>query len=81
MMKLRSVMSDEAVEQKIAQLEQDKRVAEELLFLVLDRIDEPVVLDVSESKKLSTKDRFIDIDIDVENDTWTLQVVTFHGQP
>lgn len=74
-------MSDEAVEQKIAQLEQDKRVAEELLFLVLDRIDEPVVLDVSESKKLSTKDRFIDIDIDVENDTWTLQVVTFHGQP
>lgn len=68
-------MSD-AAEQKIAHLEQELRVAQELLFLVLDHIDEPVVLDVEESKKAMKADRMIDLNLNDEDGTWTLQVVT-----
>lgn len=72
-------MSDEAVERKIAQLEQDKRVAEELLFLVLDHVDEPVVLNIEEAKSQMRADRIIDLDLNAEDGTMTLQVVTISG--
>jgi len=70
----------EAAEQKIAELEQSKRVAEELLFLVLDHVGEPVVLDIEESKKEMKADRMIDLQLDAEAGTWTLQVVTISEQ-
>lgn len=66
-------MSD-SVENIVAQLEQDKRVAEELLFLVLDYIDEPVVLNIEESKKRISNDRVVDIEFTPEEGTVTLQV-------
>lgn len=72
-------MSNEAVERKIAQLEQDKRVAEELLFLVLDHVDEPVVLNIEEAKSQMKSDRIIDLDLNAEDGTMTLQVVTISG--
>lgn len=60
----------------IEQLEQELRVAQELLFLVLDHIGEPVVLDIEESKKAIQPDRMISLDLDEEAGQWVVQVVT-----
>lgn len=67
-------MSDSA-EKKIAELEGELRVSQELLFLVLDKISEPVVLSISESRERMKNDRVIDLDLDEQAGTWTLQVV------
>lgn len=73
-------MSEEAAEQKIAGLENELRVAQELLFLVLDQVGEPVVLNVAEARERMKNDRVIDLDLDEQADTWTLQVVDVpHG--
>lgn len=61
---------------EIEKLQQELRVAHELLFLVLDQIGEPVVLDAVAAKEAFKDDRMIDIDLDDENGLWTLQVVT-----
>jgi hypothetical protein len=66
----------EAAEKKIAELEQRARVAEELLFLVLDTIDEPVSFDVDEAKAKMSSDRIIDLQLDDDHNLWTLQVIT-----
>lgn len=60
----------------IEKLEQDKSVAEELLFLVLDHVGEPVVLNIAEAKKRMQVGKRIDVDFDYDNGTCTLQVVT-----
>lgn len=66
----------ESAEKKIAELETELRVAQELLFLVLDHIDEPVVLDIEEAKAKIHEDRVIDLDLNEQSGTWTLQVVS-----
>lgn len=63
-------------EEKIAKLEQELRVAQELLFLVLDELDEPVVLDIEESKAKAINDKRIDLDLNDKEGTITLQVVS-----
>lgn len=63
----------EAAEKKIADLEQELRVAQELLFLVLDEVGEPVVIDSDEAKRKSMTDRMIDLQL--EDGNWVVQVV------
>ena len=63
------------IQQTIQELEQGKRVAEELLFLVLDHIGEPVVLDVETSKKKLQKGVFIDLQLNEKTGKWTLRTV------
>lgn len=67
-------MSD-AVERKIAQLESEKAVAEQLLFLVLDKVDEPVVIDLAYARDRIKDSVMIDMQLDEEAGTWTLQIV------
>jgi len=61
---------------EIEKLERELRVAHELLFLVLDYVGEPVVLDAHASKSVFKDDRMIDLDLNDEEGTWTLRVVT-----
>lgn len=55
-----------------ATVEQELRVAQELLFLVLDEIDQPVILNVEEAREKMNKDRMIELELDEEAGTWTL---------
>lgn len=55
--------------------EKARRVAEELLFSVLDFLGEPIVMDIDRVKKIKIEGRAIDIDFDQEAGTVTLQVV------
>ena len=64
-------MSEEAAS-RVAGLENELRVAQELLFLVLDQMGEPVVLNVAEARERMNNDRVIDLDLDEQADTWTL---------
>jgi len=73
-------LTSEIFEERIEQLEKEKQVAEELLFLVLDHVDEPVTLNVEEAKQRIKKDRRIDLDFNDEAGTWTLQVVTIEDE-
>lgn len=63
-------------DEKISNLEDELRVAQELLFLVLDEINAPVVIDAEAAKKKGSSDRRIDLDLDEKAGTWTLKVVT-----
>lgn len=72
----------EAAERRIAELEealqeakQETRVAQELLAAVLVEHDAPVVLKIDELEAATGMDRFIDLQLDDEERTWTLQVV------
>jgi L-alanine-DL-glutamate epimerase-like enolase superfamily enzyme len=56
-------------------LEDELRVAQELLFLVLDYIAEPVRLDIDQARERMSADRRIDIDLDEQNNQWILSVV------
>ena len=61
---------------RVAQLEKELRAAHELLYLVLDKIGEPVVLDTEESRERMSADRAIDLSLDEEAGTWTLRIKT-----
>jgi L-alanine-DL-glutamate epimerase-like enolase superfamily enzyme len=56
-------------------VEDELRVAQELLFLVLDYIAEPVRLDIDQARERMSADRRIDIDLDEQNNQWILSVV------
>jgi L-alanine-DL-glutamate epimerase-like enolase superfamily enzyme len=56
-------------------VEDELRVAQELLFLVLDYISEPVRLDIDQARERMSADRRIDIDLDEQNNQWILSVV------
>lgn len=56
--------------------ERELLAAQELLFLVLDHIGEPVVLDMDSARERLTRDRRIDLDLDDKTGKWTLKVVT-----
>jgi hypothetical protein len=56
-------------------VEDELRVAQELIFLVLDYIAEPVRLDIDQARERMSADRRIDIDLDEQNNQWILSVV------
>lgn len=70
----------QAQEKKIEQLEQELRVAQELLFLVLDEVGGPVSFDIDTAREKMKSDRFIDLNLSEDEKTWTLQVVSTSDQ-
>lgn len=70
----------QAQEKKIEQLEQELRVAQELLFLVLDEVGGPVSFDIAVAREKMKSDRFIDLNLSEDEKTWTLQVVSTSDQ-
>lgn len=56
-------------------LKGELQAAQQLLFLVLNHVGEPVVLDIEESREAIRSDRMIDITLDEENQNWVLSVV------
>lgn len=60
---------------RVAQLENELRAAQELLYLVLDQIGEPVVINAEEARERMKAERAIDLSLDKEAGTWTLRVV------
>lgn len=62
-------------EEKISRLETELRAAQELLYLVLVEVDQPVVLNAAESRERMQEERVIDLSLDEEAGTWTLQVI------
>lgn len=61
--------------EEIERLEQEARAAQELLFLVLDQIGEPVVLSIESVKEKMKGNRRIDLDLNEEEGVWVLKVV------
>lgn len=61
--------------EEIERLEQEARAAQELLFLVLDHIGEPVVLSIESVKERMKGNRRIDLDLNEEEGVWVLKVV------
>lgn len=59
----------------IADLQKDKRAAEELLFLVLHQLGKPFIVDLAAGREAIREDNAIDISIDEEKDVAILQVV------
>lgn len=68
------------VTNEIQQLKDELRVAQELLFLVLDHIGEPVVLDIATSREKIMADKAIDLQLDKATERWVLQVVNINEQ-
>lgn len=67
---------------ELEQLKKDKRVAEELLFMVLNEYGKPFVVDLPKAREaVSAGDNAIDISIDEERDVCILQVVPLHDVP
>lgn len=62
--------------ERVAELEKELRAAHELLYLVLDKVGEPVVLDIEESRERMSADRAIDLSLNEEAGTWTLGIKT-----
>ncbi len=65
-------MSEEAT---VESLGQELRAAQELLFLVLDQIGEPVVINIDEAKNVMKQERMIDLQLDDESNNWVVSVV------
>ena len=61
---------------EMTRLEREVMAAQELLFLVLDHIGEPVVLDMEKARERMSRDRRIDLDLNEETGQWILKVVT-----
>lgn len=55
--------------------ENEARVAQELLYLVLEQIGEPVELTSERIHAGIRKDRMIDLELDSQRDVWVLRVV------
>lgn len=68
-------MSSEAADAEIERLRQELRVAQELLAGVLFEVGEPVVLKVEDLDFNKQGDRFIDLQLDKQANTWTLELV------
>lgn len=66
---------DELMEE-IENLQNGKQIAEELLFLVLDYVGEPIILDIEESKKKLSTDKGINVEPDEEAGTWKLEALS-----
>lgn len=64
-----------STEEENVNLRKELRASQELLFLVLDKIGEPVVLSVDESRDRMSTERAIDLALNEEDGTWTLQVI------
>lgn len=64
------------MDETMTRMERELMAAQELLFLVLDHIGEPVVIDMETARKRLTQDRRIDLDLNHETNQWTLKVVT-----
>lgn len=56
-------------------VEDELRVAQELLYLVLEQIGEPVELTSERLRNGISKDRMIDLELDNQRDVWVLRVV------
>lgn len=63
----------EAAEKRIAELERDKRGLEEMLFLVLDEIGEPVEVPVEVIEGGIKGDKMIDITL--QDGVWVFKVI------
>lgn len=68
-------MSTEVYEEQIEQLGNELRVSQELLFLVLDYVGEPVTLNIDEAKEKTIGNRLLDLNFDNEQRTVTIQIV------
>lgn len=68
-----------SADEKIAELEKERLAVEEMLFLVLDTVGEPVVVS-TEKMRGGTSDRMIDITFDDEADAWVFKAVTITEQ-
>ena len=64
----------EIEEQKIAELERELRGVQEMLFLVLDEVVEPVQVPAAKVKAGIRGDKMIDITLDTDKEFWTFRV-------
>jgi hypothetical protein len=62
-------------DEDVRELEKGKRVAEELLYLVLEKIGEPVELTSERLRGGIVGDKMIDLTLDNQRDVWTIKIV------
>jgi hypothetical protein len=55
-------------------LRKELTAAQELLYLVLDHVGEPVRLNVSKAREKMKSNRLIDLSLDEDGETWVIQV-------
>lgn len=68
-----------SADEKIAELERERLAVEEMLFLVLDAVGEPVEVTV-EAMHDNKSDRMIDIQFDEVKNSWVFKAVTVTEQ-
>lgn len=64
----------EVTSEQVEELSNGKRVAEELLFLVLEKVG-PVELEVERIQRGIKGDKMIDLTLDRQRDVWTIKTV------
>lgn len=65
---------------KVESLQRELRGVQEMLFLVLDTVGEPVQVPVEKVKTVGQSDKGIDITLDTDNQYWTFRVVTIPSE-
>jgi hypothetical protein len=68
-----------AVEDELAAVKKELRGVQEMLFLVLDEVGEPVNIPALELNERITKDKMISIELDEDTQLWTFKVEVISG--
>lgn len=69
-----------ALEAELAAAKKELRGTQEMLFLVLDEVNEPVVIPSKGLNDRITQDKMIAIELDEEAQEWTFKVEVVNGQ-
>lgn len=68
-------MNKKQLEEKVVELERAKRGVEEMLYLVLEEVGEPVQVEAAKMQEKVTADRAIDITLDSDGLYWTFRTL------
>ena len=72
---------DEAADYKIAELERELLGVQEMLYLVLDEVNEPVAISARRLKEEVSGDRMIDISMTEDEKFWVFSIKEVPSEP